>query len=145
MVQLRMTYIENTLRKEMFSIEKKISKLLEGTEYCWFSEEDGRLCRFFMSDFEEAIKNSEIKNEEVLKLYEKWLSIDNEIDESRMGYNAYDVVDEYGNYLMHADIAFPSDDDILRPNDTIHRVCGKTIIISYFHNGMICSVRERKD
>ena len=145
MVQLRMTYIENTLRKEMFLIEKKISKLLENTEYCWLSEEDGRLCQFLINEFEDAIKNGEIKNEEVLTLYKKWVSIDNEIDKCRMSNSAYDVVDEYGNYLMHAYTAFPSEDDLLRPNDTIHHVCGKTIIISYFHNGMICSVSERRD
>ena len=103
------------------------------------------LCRFFISEFEDAIKSGEIKNEEILTLYQKWVSIDNDIDECRMSNSAYDVVDEYGNYLMHAYATWPSDDEILRPNDTIHHVCGKTIIVSYFHNGMVCSVSERRD
>lgn len=65
MVQLKMVYIENISFLRVFSIEKKISKLLEGTEYRWLSEEDGRLCRFFISEFEDAIKSGEIKNEEI--------------------------------------------------------------------------------
>lgn len=146
MVQLRFEYVENTLVKRKIEIQKQISKLLESTDYCWLSEDDGTITRYYMNELKDAIEDNEIDNKEIIYLVEKHQELDDEIDRCRSSEEGYDVVDENGNYLMHASSTFPADSDaILRPNDTVHHVYGKTIVVSYFHNGGVCDVYERED
>lgn len=146
MVQLRFEYVENTLVKRMIEIQKEISKLLASTDYCWLSEDDGTITHYSMEELKDAIENNEIDNKEIISLVEKYQELDDDIDKCRESPDGYDIVDENGNYLMHAYSTFPAaGDSILRPKDTVHHVYGRTIVVYYFHNGAVCGVHERED